>query len=96
MMGCGGFCGKVNSDSKNFSLGMNDGLIRNYAVSTMDAGHRGTSWMDVRWAMNNRIAEIDWAYRAVHETSRVIKIVIKAFYGREPEKSYFNGCCLFH
>jgi feruloyl esterase len=92
MTGCGGFCGSVNSDSKNFNFGMNYGLKRNYAVSTMDAGHWGRSISDGRWAMNNRIAEIDWAYRAVHETVRVSKLVIEAFYGREPEKSYFNGC----
>jgi hypothetical protein len=92
MTGCGGLCGSVNSDSKNFYLGMNYGLRRNYAVSTMDAGHWGESIADGRWAMNNRGAEIDWAYRAVHETARVSKLVIEAFYGREPEKSYFNGC----
>jgi pimeloyl-ACP methyl ester carboxylesterase len=92
MTGCGGFCGSVNSDSKNFYLGMNYGLKRNYAVSTMDAGHWGESFSDGRWALNNRIAEIDWAYRAVHETARVSKLVIETFYGREPEKSFFNGC----
>jgi feruloyl esterase len=92
MTGCGGFCGSVNSDSKNFYLGMNYGLKRNYAISTMDAGHWGESFTDGQWAMNNRIAEIDWAYRAVHETARVSKLVIEAFYGQEPEKSYFNGC----
>ncbi len=92
MTGCGGFCGSVNSDSKTFYLGMNYGLERHYAVSTMDSGHWGESFTDGRWAMNNRIAEIDWAYRAVHETARVSKLVIEAFYGREPEKSYFNGC----
>jgi pimeloyl-ACP methyl ester carboxylesterase len=92
MTGCGGLCGSVDSDSRNFYLGMNYGLKRNYAVSTMDAGHWGESIADGRWAMNNRGAEIDWAYRAVHETARVSKLVIEAFYGREPEKSYFNGC----
>ena len=92
MTGCGGFCGRVGSDYKSFTNGMNYGLYRNYAVSTMDAGHWGTGMTDGRWAMNNRGAEIDWAYRAVHETARISKLVIEAFYGREPEKSYFNGC----
>ena len=92
MTGCGGFCGRVGSDYKSFTNGMNYGLYRNYAVSTMDAGHWGTGLTDGRWAMNNRGAEIDWAYRAVHETARISKLVIEAFYGREPEKSYFSGC----
>jgi feruloyl esterase len=82
----------VDSDSKNFYLGMNYGLRRNYAVSTMDAGHSGESIADGRWAMNNRVAEVAWAYRAVHETARISKLAIEAFYGREPEKSYFNRC----
>jgi len=46
MTGCGGFCGSVNSDGENFYLGMNYGLKRNYAVSTMDAGHWGESYLD--------------------------------------------------
>ena len=92
MTGCGGFCGSVGSDNKRFFLGMNYGLYRNYAVSTMDAGHWGDGVWDCRWAYNNRIAEIDWSYRAVHETARVSKLVIEAFYDQEPDKSYFNGC----
>jgi len=86
MVGCGGFCGYLDIG------GLNYGLKRNYAVSTMDSGHWGESAFDGRWAYNNRLAEIDWAYRAVHETARVTKEVIEAFYGNKPEKSYFFGC----
>jgi feruloyl esterase len=44
------------------------------------------------WAFNNRIAENDWGWRAVTETARVSKLLIKAFYSREQGKSYFAGC----
>ena len=89
MQGCGGFCGSL-SISKY--MGGPEGLRRRYAVSNVDAGHWGESVWDVQWAYNNRQAEIDWSYRAVHETARVSKKIIEKFYGKHPYKSYFQGC----
>jgi feruloyl esterase len=87
MEGCGGFCGNLG-----FWRNLKIALKRGYAVSTMDSGHWGEGVWDCRWAYNNRIAEIDWAYRAVHETASVTKQVIEEFYGQPPGKSYFQGC----
>ncbi len=92
MAGCGGFCGRLLANGKGFANAMNYGLKRNYAVSTMDSGHQGRSSIDGRWAYDNRQGEIDWGYRAVHETAVVTKAVIEAFYNDQPEKSYFSGC----
>ena len=92
MVGCGGFCGAVDSEQSAPVHSINYGLRRGYAASTMDSGHWGTSGGDGRWAWNNRLAEIDWAERAVTETARVTKVVIGAFYGRPPQRSYFSGC----
>jgi tannase/feruloyl esterase len=92
MAGCGGFCGRLDSDRPGFTNAMNYGLRRSYAVSTMDSGHWGNALFDGRWAYNNRVAEVDWAYRAVSETARVTKTMIKAFYGSAQDKSYFAGC----
>ena len=89
MEGCGLFCGYLRLDRY---MGGPEGLRRGYAVSNMDAGHWGESVLDVRWAYNNRQAEIDWSYRAVHETARVSKKIIEKFYGKLPDKSYFQGC----
>jgi pimeloyl-ACP methyl ester carboxylesterase len=83
MEGCGGFCGSLK-----FPRGAQLGLERNYAVSYTDSGHWGGL---ARWAYNNRGAEIDWAYRAIHETAIRTKLVIAVFYDRWPEKSYFRG-----
>lgn len=58
----------------------------------MDTGHWGASLFDGRWAHNNRQAEIDFGHRAVHETARVTKTLIEAFYGERPALSYFGGC----
>ena len=92
MAGCGGFCGSLNAEAPLFYNAMNFGLRRNYAVSTSDSGHWGSSDTDGRWAMNNPVAQMDFAQRSVPETARVTKIVLKTFYGTEQKKSYFAGC----
>jgi feruloyl esterase len=46
----------------------------------------------LQFAWHNRQAEIDWGQRAVTETARVTKLLIRSLYGREQEKSYFAGC----
>jgi hypothetical protein len=92
MVGCGGFCGALVSDAPGFSNAMNYGLRRAYAVSTSDSGHWGSGAVDGRWAMDNPVAQMDWAQRAATETARVSKIVLKAYYGSEQRKSYFAGC----
>ena len=90
MAGCGGRCG--GSPSLGTANSIDHGLKRRYAVSTMDGGHWGENLFDARWAYHDRLAEIDWGHRAVHETARVTKAIIEAFYGRAPEWSYFQGC----
>jgi Tannase and feruloyl esterase len=81
MAGCGGFCGSLGADAPGFSNAMNFGLRRNYAVSTSDSGHWGSSATDGRWAMDNPVAQMDFGQRSVPETARVTKIILKAFYG---------------
>jgi Tannase and feruloyl esterase len=49
MAGCGAQCGKVEADRKGFTNSPNHGLHRNYAVSTMDGGHWGSSRSDTSW-----------------------------------------------
>jgi Tannase and feruloyl esterase len=93
MAGCGAQCGKVEADRTGFTNAPNHGLRRNYAVSTMDGGHWGSSRSDTSWTRDkDPIARFDFAQRAVTETARVSKEVIAAYYGASPEKSYFAGC----
>ena len=92
MAGCGGFCGQLLSDAPNFINAMNPGLRRGYAVATMDGGHWGAGSTDARWALDNRVAEVDWGDRAVRETARVAQAVIDAHYGAAPAPSIFQGC----
>lgn len=92
MAGCGGFCGRLDSELPGFTNAMNHGLRRGYAAATMDGGHWGAHRADGRWAWNDRVAESDWAWRAVTETARVAKTLIAAHYGRPQERAYFAGC----
>jgi hypothetical protein len=92
MVGCGGFCGTLDTDRPGFTNAANFGLRRNYAVVAMDSGHWGTSAVDGRWAMNNPVAQMDWGQRAVTETARVAKTILRTYYGTEQKKSYFVGC----
>ena len=93
MAGCGGFCGALEPDGRGGSVNsLLHGLRRGYAAAATDSGHSGTSVTDGRWALDDPLAEIDWGWRAVAETTRVGKDLVRAFYGRPAGRSYFNGC----
>jgi feruloyl esterase len=64
-------------------------LNKGYAVAATDTGHAGslaTAWMQ------NHQQIIDYGYFGVHEMTVKSKAIIKAFYGKLPKYSYFNGC----
>ncbi len=89
MAGCGAYCGSIEESMK----ATESALKRNYAVSSMDSGHWSEKQFDDPiWAFNNRQAEIDYGYRAVHETAKLTKKIIKSFYDKKASESYFQGC----
>ena len=90
--GCGGFCGTLDADRPGMFNSIIYAQRRNYAVATMDSGHWGASSVDGRWALANPVAKADWAWRAVTETARVGKTLVRAFYGAAQSHAYFNGC----
>jgi feruloyl esterase len=92
MAGCGGFCGSLASDAPGFINAINYALKRGYAVATTDGGHWGASSSDGRWALADPVAEVDWGWRAVEETTRVARAITEAYYAAAPEYSYFQGC----
>src|SRR6187399_972907 len=64
-------------------------LRRGYAASSTDTGHVGDT---AQFALGHPEKLIDFGYRAVHETAVQSKAIVRAFYGRDPERSYFDGC----
>ncbi len=69
--------------------GLASSLERGYATASTDTGHRAPGH---KWAMGHPERLVDWTHRAVHETTVVAKHLIEAFYGRQPDYSYFDGC----
>jgi feruloyl esterase len=69
-------------------------LIRGYAVSATDDGHRSKNMMmpDASWAIGHPEKLIDFGYRALHETATVSKIIVQAYYGKPQAHAYFSGC----
>ena len=67
-------------------------VAEGYAVANSNTGHDNGSEPAASFGFNNRQAEIDFGYRAVHLTANAAKTVIEAYYDQAPEYSYFEGC----
>ena len=67
-------------------------VAEGYAVANSNTGHDNGSEPGASFGFNNRQAEIDFGYRAVHLTAKAAKTVIEAYYDQAPEYSYFEGC----
>ena len=84
MAGDGGFDGGV-------ALPLNR-IAQGYAAANSDSGHTTPPANDASWAYNNRVAEIDYGYRAVDVTTRAAKRIVRSFYRTGIDYSYFEGC----
>ena len=63
-----------------------------YAVANSNTGHDNGAEPGSSFAHDNRQAEIDFGYRAVHLTTAAGKTLVRAYYGAAPEYAYFEGC----
>jgi len=70
----------------------NPRVAQGYAVANSNTGHDSGAEPRASFGFNNRQAEIDFGYRAVHLTAHAAKTVIRAYYARDPQYSYFEGC----
>jgi len=68
-----------------------DGLRSGYAAANTDTGHT-SGVMDGTWALGHPEKVLDFGYRAVHLMTVRGKDITKAYYGKPPEYSYWNGC----
>jgi len=81
--GNGGFAGVISY------RGMGDGVKRGYATAGTDTGHTTT---DAKWALGHPQKVIDFGYRGIHEMTTKARAIIDAFYGSNPQHSYFASC----
>jgi hypothetical protein len=86
-VGCGGLCGQVS-----LRVGAAEGCAPlgagGFAIASTDMGHQGQGGEFGRDPQKRE----DFAHRGVHATAVAAKKLIRAFYGREAERSYFSGC----
>jgi hypothetical protein len=83
-VGNGGFAGTIPLS------GMAEPLLHGYATAATDDGH--VAGPDQTWAIGHPEKVIDFGYRAVHETSVQARAILRAFYGKDAQRSYFVGC----
>lgn len=67
-------------------------VAEGYAVANTNTGHDIGAEPGSSFGLDNRQAEIDFGYRAVHLTTVAGKAIVDAYYERAPEYSYFEGC----
>jgi hypothetical protein len=85
--GNGGYGGSLQGPLRTMHRALADG----YASAGTDMGHTG-ALTDASWAYQQPARLEDWAHRANHVAADAAKQLIRLYYGRAPEHSYFNGC----
>jgi feruloyl esterase len=83
-VGNGGLAGFIAYDA------MMQSLARGYAAASTDTGHVD-KMNDDSWALDENL-RVDFASRAIHMTAVAAKTIIRAYYRRDPQYSYFTGC----
>lgn len=94
-LGTGGYSGVLAF----FSEEMIKSLERGNAVAMTDGGHRSQVMINGKfqsinsdWALHQADKIVDFGYRSLKKTSDVARIIIRMFYGKPPDYSYFSGC----
>jgi feruloyl esterase len=82
VVGNGGFAGTISYPA------MATALAAGYAAASTDTGHTGPSPN----TFANDDVLIDFAHRAIHETTVTAKATVKELFGDAPKLAYFNGC----
>lgn len=68
---------------------MADGVSRAYVTVGTDGGHKGD---DLRFVIGHPEKIVDWTDRAIHLMTDDAKAILRAYYKRLPDRSYFAGC----
>jgi feruloyl esterase len=86
-IGNGGFAGSISYGGP--AGGLSGALARGYAAASTDTGHSGGN---AEWALGHPEKIVDYGHRAIHEMTVKAKLIVKAFYGDGPKRSYFASC----
>jgi feruloyl esterase len=66
-------------------------MRRGYAVAATDTGHSAAIDPGGTFAADKQKL-LDYAFRSLHVTAETAKMLLRAYYGAAPAKSYFEGC----
>jgi feruloyl esterase len=83
--GNGGFAGSI------YYSQMGGNVKRGYATAGTDTGHQADA-EDASWAYKQPEKIKDFGWRGLHLTTLRAKQIVAKFYGKGPEKSYFDAC----
>jgi feruloyl esterase len=88
--GNGGLDGSVLTATGSFGGGeLTHALQQGFAVISSDAGHTGAQIPVFGFEPQ---ARLNYGYQAAQKLTPMAKALVKAAYGRAPDRSYFGGC----
>ena len=90
MFGNGGFAGE-SFDAANRANTRSRGLRYGFVTAATDTGHSTATKPGASFAVN-RQKLVDFAFRSLHVTAETANMVLRAYYGEAPAKSYYDGC----
>ena len=67
-------------------------VARGFAAAFTNLGHDAGASPGASWAHDNREAEIDYSYRALHQATVAAKAISAEYYDRAVAYAYFEGC----
>lgn len=95
--GCGGFCGSAGtslidpSRTSGHQGPWQPLLDGELVVAGSNAGHDGAGALDALWGAEDPRLRVEFGYASEHRVSVAVEELIRAFYGRGPDFSYFDG-----
>jgi feruloyl esterase len=87
VVGNGGFAGSIQGYGD-----MQVALRLGYATAATDTGHNAADGPNGMFALGHPEKIVDFAYRALHDTTVESKRLIKQMYSRNAQYSYYKGC----
>jgi Tannase and feruloyl esterase len=90
MFGNGGFAGESFEASARV-ISRARALKAGFAVAATDTGHSSAKEPGGSFA-RNRQELLDFGFRSLHLTAETGKMLVRAYYGEGPSKSYYDGC----
>jgi feruloyl esterase len=91
MIGNGGPAGESLADPARTSQRA-EALKLGFAFAQTNTGHDSRKEPSYTFVMSNPQKAIDYAYRAVHVTATTAKDIVKNYYARPVQRSYWNSC----